>query len=133
MTRPFFVRAIHTGGTTTAPIPCFRSRDCLNCSAVRCRPVVRCANGLLESQHKQTFTILPRSRFRARTGNDEVGKVHSTAVLLSGIVPENTIKRNRTLDSEKHVTIPHGSLIFKTVREIRPTATLKEATRRAIS
>src|SRR5687768_11682853 len=74
------------------------SRDYLNCPAVRCCPVVRCANGLPNSQHKQTFIILPRSRFRARTVTDECGKVHSTGVLLSGIVPYNTIKRNRTRD-----------------------------------
>ena len=62
-------------------------RDYLNCPAVDALQWFAVRTGLLESQHKQTFIILPRSRFRARTDNDEVGKVHSTPVLLAGIVP----------------------------------------------
>lgn len=68
MTRLSLVRVFRTGGTTTAPSPCPEGYgDCLNCSTVGCCAVVRCANGLLYSQHKQTFTFLPHARFRVRT------------------------------------------------------------------
>ena len=53
-----------------------------------------------------TFIILSRSRFRARTGNDEDGKVRSTGVLLLSILAEYARKRNQTLDFLKLVSIP---------------------------
>ena len=49
--------------------------------------------GMLYSQHKQTFTILPHALFRVRTSNDEGGNVHSMSVLL---MPNHTIKHDKT-------------------------------------
>ena len=80
-------------------------RDCLNHSdASEC--LVAQDERLARLRSAQTFTILPHARFCVRTGNDEVGKEHSTIVLMSVRIPYNVSKRKRTLDFEKPVSIP---------------------------